>query len=708
MMNLAKLRNIGIMAHIDAGKTTTTERILYYTGKTYKLGNVDEGSATMDWMPQEKERGITITSAATYCPWKEHVIQIIDTPGHVDFTAEVERSIRVLDGALALFCAVGGVEPQSETVWRQADKYKIPRLAFVNKMDRAGANFERVISMISERFHTLPIAIQYPIGEGEHFQGVVDLIEKKAILWPEQNSATDFQLSDIPWQWEEPVQKAREKMLESLCDLSDHLAEKYLNEEEISPQEIRSLLREKTLSLEITPVLCGSAFKNKGIQPLLDAIVHYLPSPLDLPPIEGVHPQSKEKKQLATSPNEPLSALAFKIMADPHVGKITFLRLYSGTLQAGSYVHNANNNTKERIGRILRMHANEREAIPQATAGDIVAVVGLKHTKTGHTLCQKENPILLENINFPEPVISISVEPQNRAEREKFSKTLSRLCEEDPTLQVHHDTENEQTLISGMGELHLEVILHRIQNEFHLPVSSGRPQVAYRETISKKSSANVKYAKQTGGRGQYAHVILEIEPNKAGGGFEFQNSIVGGAIPKEYIPAVEKGIQQAMKEGVLASFPMVDIKVHLTDGSFHEVDSSELAFQTAGYMAFKQAAAKASPKLLEPVMLVEVFTPAEYLGDVLGNIQQRRAKIQSIREQGRTQHIQAHIPLAEMFGYATVLRSLTQGRADHTMQFSHYQVLPQELAEEVRNTKKKTTTTPSNTNAKSKKKAKSA
>jgi elongation factor G len=682
---LTKLRNIGIMAHIDAGKTTATERCLYYTGRTYKIGEVHEGAAEMDWMEQERERGITITSAATYCPWRDYIIQIIDTPGHVDFTAEVERSTRVLDGAVALFCAVGGVEPQSETVWRQADRYKVPRLAFVNKMDRIGADFKQVLEMMRERLKCHPVPIQIPIGSEDKFQGVVDLIEMKALVWEMSGDKGEiYKTIEIPEELRADANEFRELMLESLSEYDDVFAEKFLEEGEFQPDELREYIRLATLAIHITPVLCGSAFKNKGIQPLLDAVINYLPSPLDVLPVEG-HPVDNSDDIITRKADdkEPFAALSFKIMADPHIGKLTFIRIYSGELRSGSYVYNPIRDKNERIGRILRMHANEREQIDSARTGDIVAIVGLKNTFTGDTLCDPDKPIVLESIDFPEPVISIAVEPKTRADSDKLGKALGRLADEDPTFRIKVDDETNQTLLSGMGELHLEVLCDRLKREYKVDVNVGSPQVSYRETVTKESKTEVKFVRQSGGRGQYAHVELIVKPRKPGKGFMFKNEIIGGAIPKEFIPAVEKGVIEAMMTGVLAGFPMVDLRVHLIDGSFHAVDSSELAFKICGSMAFRDAVKKASPMLLEPIMHLEIVTPSDYLGDIIGNLNQRRAKVEDISNRGDIQNIRAAAPLAEMFGYATSLRSLTQGRATYTMKFSHYQKTPKNVEEDV-------------------------
>ncbi len=679
---LEKIRNIGIMAHIDAGKTTTTERILYYTGRVHRIGEVDEGSATMDFMPQEQERGITITSAATTCYWKEHRINIIDTPGHVDFTVEVERSLRVLDGAIAIFCAVGGVEPQSETVWRQADKYQIPRIAYVNKMDRTGADFYRVVEMLKTRLGAQPVLIQLPLGKEENFEGVIDLIKMKAIFWLD-DLGTQYEEREIPKDYQVLAQEYHHILLETLAEFSDELMEKYLEDKEITEREIKKVLRAETLKATITPVLCGASFKNKAVQPLLDAIVEFLPSPLDVPPVKGVNPLTHQEEVRKPLDDEPFSALAFKIMVDPYVGKLTFFRVYSGTLKAGSYVLNASRNVQERVGRILQMHANHREEKTEVRTGDIVAVVGLKVTSTGDTLTDLSNPILLESMTFPEPVISVAIEPKTQADQEKLSIALAKLAEEDPTFKVQFDSETGQTIISGMGELHLEIITDRLVREFRVGANIGRPQVAYRETIMRPvSNVEGRYIRQTGGRGQYGHVVISIEPNPEKG-FEFINQIVGGAIPKEYVPAIEKGVREAMESGVLAGYPTVDIKVILSDGSYHPVDSSDLAFKIAGSLAVKEALRKAHPILLEPIMRVEVVTPEGFMGETLSDLNSRRAKIEGMEKRGNTQIIKSFVPLAEMFGYATDLRSLTQGRATFTMQFEKYEPVPTNIAQEV-------------------------
>ncbi len=682
---IEKTRNIGIMAHIDAGKTTTTERILYYTGVSYKIGEVHEGTAVMDWMEQEKERGITITSAATTCFWKDHRINIIDTPGHVDFTIEVERSLRVLDGAIAVFCSVGGVEPQSETVWRQADKYKVPRIAFVNKMDRVGANFFRVVDMMKERLGANPLVIQLPYGAEDSFRGVIDLITQKAVVWDESTLGAKYHFEEIPSDMADQVAEYREKLIEVLADFDERLMEDYLEGKEIDEKTIKDAIRKATLSLKVTPVLCGAAFKNKGIQPLLDAVVDYLPSPVDIPPVKGWHPDTRESEERVASDDAPFAALAFKIMTDPFVGQLTFLRVYSGSLHSGSYVYNSTKGVKERIGRLLKMHANKREEVKDVYSGDIVAAVGLRNTTTGDTLCDESAPIILEAMEFPEPVISIAIEPKTKADQDKLGESLAKLALEDPSFRVSTDPETNQTIISGMGELHLEVIVDRLLREFKVEANVGRPQVAYKETITKKVRSEGKYIKQTGGRGQYGHVWLEIEPNEPGKGFEFINKITGGVIPKEFIPAVEAGVREAMESGILAGYPVVDVKVTLFDGSYHEVDSSELAFKIAASMGFKEGAKRANPVLLEPVMEVEVVVPEEFMGDVIGDLNSRRGKILGMEPRGNVQVIRAHVPLAEMFGYSTDLRSMTQGRATYTMQFSHYEQVPASISEGIVN-----------------------
>ena len=679
--SLDKIRNIGIMAHIDAGKTTTTERILFYTGKIHKLGETHEGSAQMDWMEQEQERGITITSAATTCHWKEHRINVIDTPGHVDFTVEVERSLRVLDGAVALFCAKGGVEPQSETVWRQADKYHVPRMAFINKMDILGADFFRTVNMIEERLNTTPVPVQLPIGKEDNFQGVVDLIEMNARVYQDE-LGSKFEIEDIPEDMKDIADEYREKMLEKIAEHDDELMVKYLEGEEITSEEIKRAIRKATIKVEIIPVLCGSSYKNRGVQPLIDAIVDYMPSPLDIPPIKGIEMETDEEGERKSSDDEPFSALAFKIMADPYVGKLAFFRVYSGSLKSGSYVYNSATRKKERIGRILLMHANKREEVDEVYAGDIAAAVGLKATATGDTLCDEEHPIILESMEFPEPVIDVAIEPKTKASQEKMSIALTKLAEEDPTFKTHTDEETGQTIIAGMGELHLEIIVDRLLREFKVEANVGSPQVAYREGITTEAEAEGKYVRQSGGRGQYGHVKLKVEPNE-GKGYEFVNKIVGGVVPKEYIPAVNEGIQEAMHSGVVGGYPVLDMKVTLYDGSYHDVDSSEMAFKIAGSMGFKEAMEKANPVLLEPIMKVEVTVPEEYMGDVIGDINSRRGRIEGMESRNGLQVIDGYVPLAEMFDYATDLRSNTQGRGNHTMQFDHYEPVPNSIAEKV-------------------------
>ncbi|MCS7279869.1 MAG: elongation factor G [Thermodesulfobacteriaceae bacterium] len=679
---LQTTRNIGFVAHIDAGKTTTTERVLYYTGKTYKIGEVHEGTAVMDFLPQEQERGITITSACTTTFWRGHRINIIDTPGHVDFTIEVERSLRVLDGTVVIFCAVGGVEPQSETVWRQANKYKVPRLAFINKMDRVGANFERVVEEIKQRLGANPLIIQLPLGTEENFTGVIDLVEMKAIVWDEDILGAKYRYLEIPEDLRNKVEEYKLRMIEKLADINDEIMEKYLEGKELSSEELKRAIREATISFKVVPVLCGSAFKNKGIQPLLDAIVDYLPSPLDIPPVKGINPDTKEIEERPTDPEAPLAALAFKIMTDPYVGTLTFLRIYSGYLESGMGVYNSTKRKKERIGRLVRMHANHREEISYASAGDIVAALGLRITTTGDTLCDETHPIELEKLEIPEPVISVAVEPKTKADQDKLGIALQKIALEDPSFRVSVNQETGQTLIWGMGELHLEIIVDRLLREFKVGVNVGKPEVAYKETITLRAEAEGKYIKQTGGRGQYGHVKLVVEPNP-GKGFEFVSEIVGGVIPKEFIPAVEKGVKEATQEGIMAGYPVVDVKVRLVDGSYHEVDSSDLAFAIAGSLAFKSACQKANPVLLEPIMKLEVIVPEEYLGEVLGDISSRRGKIEGMELRGHIRVVKAFVPLSEMFGYATILRSLTQGRGNFTMQFSHYEKVPANLGEEI-------------------------
>jgi elongation factor G len=682
-LDLEKTRNLGIMAHIDAGKTTTTERILYYTGVSYKMGEVDAGTAVMDWMEQEQERGITITSAATTCFWKDHRLNLIDTPGHVDFTIEVERSLRVLDGVIAVFCAVGGVEPQSETVWRQADKYGIPRIGFINKMDRVGADFRRVVEMMHERLGAKPLPLQLPVGEEENFRGVIDLLRMKAIIHDEGTLGVDFHEEEIPQHLAGIAKAYQANLFEVLSDVDDAFMEKYLAGEPISVPEVQALIRKGTLTARIVPVLCGSAFKNKGIQPLLDAVVNYLPSPLDVPPIRGIHPDTGEEEERSPANGSPLSAIAFKIMSDPYVGQLTFLRIYSGTLHSGSPIYNSSKRRRERIGRLLKMHANKREEIKIASSGEIVAAVGLKGTTTGDTLCEENHPLILEAMDFPAPVISMAIEPRVKADQEKMDQGLQKLSMEDPSFHRYTDAETGQCIISGMGELHLEVIVDRLMREFEVPVNVGKPIVAYRETITRAAEAEGKFIRQSGGKGQYGHVVLRVEPLAAGEKFQFVDGIKGGTIPREYIPAVEKGVRQAVERGVLAGYPMVDIKVTLLDGSFHEVDSSELAFKIAGSMGFKEGARQAHPVLLEPIMALEVITPGDFIGEVTGDLSSRRGKITRLEPQNGVQVIEAHVPLAEMFGYATQLRSSTQGRATFTMQFSRYERVPTAIAEEV-------------------------
>ena len=677
-----RTRNIGIMAHIDAGKTTTTERILYYTGVTHKMGEVDEGSATMDWMEQEKERGITITSAATTCFWKEHRINIIDTPGHVDFTIEVERSLRVLDGAVAVFCSVGGVEPQSETVWRQADKYRIPRIAFINKMDRTGADFYGCLQMMVDRLRTIPLPLQLPMGKEEGFQGVIDLITRKAILYDPRGLGTHFEILDIPEPYVQEANQQREVLIERLAEHYKPLMEKFVEGREISELELKEAVRDVTLQLKGTPILCGAAFRNKGIQPLLDAIIDYLPSPLDTPPVKGVDLRGQELT-FAVNNGHPLSALAFKIMNDPYTGQLTFFRIYSGSLKSGDSVFNSTKGKRERIGRLLKMHANKREEIHEVFAGDIFAAVGLKYTTTGDTICTEKRPIILESIHFPEPVISIAIEPKTKGGVEKLGISLHKLALEDPSFKVKTDEETGQTIVSGMGELHLEIIVDRLLREFNVEANVGKPQVAYRETITKTVKSEGRFVRQSGGKGQYGHVWLTLEPQAPGKGFEFVNRIVRGSIPREYIPAVQKGIVEAMEKGILAGYPMVDIKVTLFDGSYHEVDSSEMAFKIAGSIGFKEGARRATLILLEPLMSIEIITPDEFTGQVVSDLTARRGKTTKVEYREGTSVIAGEVPLANMFGYATDLRSLTQGRAIFTLQFSHYSPVPPSLSEEI-------------------------
>jgi elongation factor G len=682
LVPLEKVRNIGIMAHIDAGKTTTTERILYYTGVSYRMGEVHEGSAAMDWMEQEQERGITITSAATTCFWRDHRVNIIDTPGHVDFTMEVERSLRVLDGAIAIFCAVAGVEPQSETVWRQADKYGVPRIAYINKMDRIGADYERTIQMMRDRLGAQPLPLQLPLGKEDTFIGVIDLVEMKGIVYDDTTLGAQYHLIEIPEDRTAEALKYRERIIEKAAEADESLMEKYVDGTQLTPDEIRGGIRKATVGHQVVPVLCGSAFRNRGVQPLLDAIVDNLPSPLDVPPIEGVRPDGEREKRRPAD-DEPFSALAFKLMNDPFIGYLTYLRIYSGSLKAGSTVYNATRGGNERIGRLLKMHANKREEIKEVYAGDIVAAVGLKHTSTGDTLSDKSSPICLESMAFPEPVISVSIEPKTKDHLDKLSEALHKLALEDPSFHMNVDEETGQTLISGMGELHLEIIVDRLLREFKVDARVGIPEVSYRETITTAVEGEGRFIKQTGGRGQYGHVVLRLEPLEPGGGFEFVNKVVGGAVPREYIPAVERGVQEAMQRGILAAYPVTDIRVTLLDGSYHEVDSSDMAFKIAASLGFKDLAMKARPLILEPIMSLEVVLPEEFLGDVIGDLSARRGKISAVEVHKGIQIVRAEVPLAEMFGYATDLRSSTQGRATYTMQFARYNPVPAAVMETV-------------------------
>ncbi len=679
-VSLDKIRNIGIVAHIDAGKTTTTERILFYTGRTHRIGEVDEGSATMDWMVQERERGITITSAATTCQWRHHSINIIDTPGHVDFTAEVERSLRVLDGAAVILSAVEGVQPQSETVWRQADRYGVPRIIFINKMDRTGADFYRTLEMVRDRLGANAVPVQLPVGAEDGFEGVIDLIRMTSIIYTDDLGTRSDQV-EIPEALRALAEQYREKLVEAAAEIDDHLTEKYLEGTPLTEEEIVGALRKGTITTRLIPVLCGTAFRNKGVQPLLDAVVSYLPSPLDIPPVEGRNPKTEEIERREADPKAPFAGLAFKIVTDPYVGKLTYFRVYSGRLESGSYIYNATRGVKERVSRLLQMHANHREDIPEVSAGNVVAAVGLRETTTGDTLCDESKPIILESIKFPEPVISVAVEPKTKADEEKLGASLAKLAEEDPTFKVRFDPETAQTIISGMGELHLEIITDRLLREFKVEANVGRPQVAYRETIRKSAKAEGRYIRQTGGRGQYGHVFLTLEPLPRGTGIEFVDKIHGGRIPREYIPPVEAGVREAADGGVLAGYPIVDVRATLTDGSYHEVDSSEMAFKIAGSMAFKAAAAHGGPVLLEPVMKVEAVTPEPYMGDVIGDLNARRGRIVAMEQRGALRIVQAEVPLSEMFGYATALRSNTQGRATYTMEFSHYEEVPSSIAE---------------------------
>jgi elongation factor G len=680
---LARIRNIGIMAHIDAGKTTTTERILYYTGRTYKIGEVHEGSAVMDWMAQEQERGITITSAATTCKWRDTWINIIDTPGHVDFTVEVERSLRVLDGAVAVFDAVAGVEPQTETVWRQANKYGVPRICFINKMDRIGADYHRSVEMIRDRLEATVALTQLPVGSESDFRGVVDVPSMQALVW-EDGKGEQYETVDIPAELKADAEHWRHELVDVVSHHDDAVLEKYVGDEEITAADLKRGLRTATISGGVVPILCGSAFKNKAVQPLLDAIIDYLPSPLEVPPVEGHDPKTEEEMQRGPDDSEPFAALAFKIMSDPYVGKLTYFRVYSGKAAAGSQVLNVTKDRKERVGRILQMHANHREDKEAVFAGDIVAAVGLKHTATGDTLCDPGHPVLLERMEFPAPVISVAIEPKTKADQDKLGKALGALSDEDPTFQVRTDDETGQTIISGMGELHLEVLVDRMTREFSVSANVGKPQVAYRETITVPVvKVEERYVRQTGGRGQYGHVVIDVEPTGPGGGYEFVDKITGGDIPREYIPAVDAGIQEALEGGVLAGYPLVDLRATLVDGSYHDVDSSEMAFKIAGSMAIKKAARQAKPVLLEPIMAVEVVTPDDYMGDVIGDLSSRRGKVEGMEQRGNAQVVRAQVPLAEMFGYATDLRSRTQGRATYTMQFDSYQQVPGSIAEEI-------------------------
>ncbi|MDE3840595.1 elongation factor G [Bacillus methanolicus] len=680
--SLEKTRNIGIMAHIDAGKTTTTERILYYTGKIHKIGETHEGAAQMDWMEQEQERGITITSAATTAQWKNHRVNIIDTPGHVDFTVEVERSLRVLDGAVTVLDAQSGVEPQTETVWRQATTYGVPRIVFVNKMDKIGADFLYSVKTLHDRLQANAHPIQLPIGAEDQFEGIIDLVEMNATFYG-NDLGTDISVQEIPEEYRAQAEEYREKLIEAVAELDEELMEKYLGGEEITNDELKAAIRKGTINVEFFPVLCGSAFKNKGVQKMLDAVIDYLPSPVDIPAIKGVNPETEEEVTRPSSDDEPFSALAFKVMTDPYVGKLTFFRVYSGTLSSGSYVQNSTKRKRERIGRILQMHANHREEISMVYAGDIAAAVGLKDTTTGDTLCDDKNPVILESMQFPEPVIQLSVEPKSKADQDKMSTALQKLQEEDPTFRAHTDPETGQTIIAGMGELHLDIIVDRMRREFKVEANVGAPQVAYRETFRKSAQVEGKFARQSGGRGQYGHVWIEFSPNEEGKGFEFENAIVGGVVPREYIPAVQAGLEDALQKGVLAGYPMVDIKAKLFDGSYHDVDSSEMAFKIAASLALKNAAAKCDPVLLEPIMRVEVVIPEEYMGDIMGGITARRGRVEGMEARGNAQVVRAMVPLSEMFGYATSLRSSTQGRGVFTMHFDHYEEVPKSIADEI-------------------------
>lgn len=682
-ISLDKMRNIGIMAHIDAGKTTTTERILFYTGKIHKTGETHEGGSQMDWMEQEQERGITITSAATTCMWDDHRINVIDTPGHVDFTVEVERSLRVLDGAVAVFCAKGGVEPQSETVWRQADKYNVPRLAFINKMDITGADYFNAVKMMEDRLKANPVPVQLPIGSEDDFKGIVDLVNMNAIVYND-DLGEDIEVVEIPEDLKEMAEEYREELIEAIAETNENLLDKYLEGEEFTTDEIKEGIRTATLNVEITPVLCGTAYKNKGVQPLLDSIISYLPSPIDIPPVSGVSVDDEEEEQSRkTDDNAPFSSLAFKIVTDPYVGKLAYFRVYSGSIKAGSYVLNSTNGKRERVGRLLLMHANKREEVEEVYAGDIAAVVGLKNTGTGDTLCDEDEPIILENMEFPEPVIHVAIEPKTKASQDKLGAALAKLAEEDPTFRTYTDEETGQTIIAGMGELHLEIIVDRLLREFKVEANVGNPQVAYKESISKEVESEGKYVKQSGGRGQYGHVKLRLTPQEAGDGYEFENATVGGSVPREYVNSVDTGIQEAMEAGIIAGFPVLDLKATLYDGSYHDVDSNEMSFKIAASMAFRQGMAKAEPELLEPIMKVEAIMPEEYMGDVMGDISSRRGRIEGMEMRNGAQVLNAYVPLAEMFGYATDLRSNTQGRGVYTMQFDHYGPVPKSILEEV-------------------------
>ena len=684
LVPLEKTRNIGIIAHIDAGKTTTTERILYYTGRSHRMGEVHEGAATMDWMAQEQERGITITSAATTCTWRDYRVNIIDTPGHVDFTAEVERSLRVLDGAVGLFCAVGGVEPQSETVWRQAEKYHVPRIAFVNKLDRAGADFFQTVTMMRERLGARPLILQLPLGQDTDFHGVIDLLGMRAFVYDDDESlGTTFRTVDIPTAYLEQAEEYRIRLVEELADHDEEVMEKYLGEEFLTPELLARVIRRSTISNQLTPVFCGAAFRNKGVQPLLDGIVDYLPSPLDVPPVTGIDPSTGKATSRLASDDEAFSGLAFKVMVDPYVGQLVFVRVYSGVLEAGSYVYNSTKGKRERIGRLVKMHANKREDVREIRAGDIGAVVGLKQTFTGDSLCDEARPIILESMTFPEPVVAVAIEPKTKADSDKLGVSLHKMSQEDPTFRVRIDEETGQTLIAGMGELHLEILVDRLAREFHVAANVSRPQVAYKESIRRVMAGEGKFVRQSGGRGQYGHVKLRLEPLKRGEGFVFENAIIGGVIPREFIPAAQTGVVEAMQQGIVAGYPVVDIKVTLYDGSYHEVDSSELAFKIAASMAFKEAAKKADPTILEPVMSVEVVVPDEYMGDVIGDLNARRGRIRGMEDRAGAKVVLAHVPLAEMFGYATDLRSRTQGRATFSMQFAFYDEVPAHKQEDL-------------------------